>query len=53
MACRIFGAKPLSEQMLAFYQLDHHIVDQDMKIFIAENGFRNVICKMLAILPKW
>ena len=53
MACRIFGAKPLSEQMLAFYQLDHRTLDQDMKIFIAENGFRNIICKMLAILPKW
>ena len=53
MACRIFGAKPLSEQMLAFYQLDHRALDQDMKIFIAENGLKNIICKMLAILPKW
>ena len=53
MACRIFGAKPLFEQMLAFYQLDHPTLDQDMKIFIAENGFRNIICKILAILPKW
>ena len=51
MACRIFGAKPLSGQMLAFYQLDHHNLDQEIKIFIAENVFRNVICKMLAILP--
>ena len=43
----------LPEQVLAFNQLDHRTLDQDMEIFIAENGFRNVICKMLAILPKW
>ena len=53
MACPILGAKPLSEQMLAFYQLDHRTLDQDMKIVIAENGFRNIICKMPSILPKW
>ena len=36
-----------------FCQLDHHTLDKEIKIFIAENGFRNVICKMLAIFPKW
>ena len=34
-------------------QLDHRTLDQDMGILITEDGFRNIICKMLAILPKW
>ena len=52
MACRLFGAKPLPEPMLAYCHLDsweqisvkfesefNHI------IFIQENAFENVICQ--------
>ena len=42
MVSHLFGAKPLSEPMLSYCQLNPNIV-------IQENAFENAICKMVAI----
>ena len=58
MACRIFGANPLSKLMLGFYQLDklrnklQWYFSQKSKFFIQENAFENVVCEMAAILSR-
>ena len=54
MACRLTGAKPLSEPMLPYCQLDHkeyisvkfHL---KLKYVIQENAFETVVCEMAAI----
>ena len=52
MACRLFGAKPCSEPMLAYclrnkvqWNLNHITT-----VAIVANGFENGICKLVAIL---
>ena len=47
------GGKPLSEPMLACYQLDpmEHISFKSylkIKVFIPENAFENIVCNMMA-----
>ena len=54
MACRLFGAKSLSEPVLPYCQLDHkkHLSMKfylKLKIFILENALDNVMCEMAAI----
>ena len=79
MACRLVGAKPLSQPMLEYCQLDPweqtsmkfqsqfiHFYsrkciwkcrnfNRNSYIFIQENAFENVVCKMELILsrPQW
>ena len=55
MACRLTGAKPLSEPMLEFdnWTLGNKFqwnLNQNSCIFIQENPFENVVWKMAAIL---
>ena len=55
MARRLVGAKPLSEPLLGYSQLDpkdkiQWNISRNLKIFIQENAFENVIWKMAAIL---
>ena len=55
MVCRLFGAKPLSEPMMTYCQLDHkeHISIKyhlNSKVFIQENSFENILCEMATIL---
>ena len=57
MACRLFGAKPLSEPMLKYCQLDltnklQWNSNRNTKFFIQENAFENVVCEMAAILSR-
>ena len=57
MACRLFGAKPLSEPMLPYCQLDakeHTSVTFYLRfnIFIEGNALENVVCKMATILSQ-
>ena len=57
MACRLLGAKPLSEPMLAYCILDptEHILMnffQNSKVFIQGNTLENVVCVMAAILSR-
>ena len=49
MAWHRIGTKPLSEPMLADCQLD---IWEPNKIFVQENSFENVVCKMVAILSE-
>ena len=55
MACCLLGTKP-SEPMLAYGQLDpneHYSVKFELSnIFIQENTFQNVVCKMASISPQ-
>ena len=54
MACRLVGAKPLSESVLEYCLLD--ICEQNFNlnsnVFIQENAFENIVCKMSAILSR-
>ena len=53
MACRMFGAKPLSEPMLDRYQWHfNEILIKIQQFFTEENVFDNIICKMSAILSR-
>ena len=59
MACRLLSTKPLSESVPAYCQLELYFrnkfqwnYNQNSNIFIQENAFENVICKMAAILPQ-
>ena len=57
MACRLSGAKPLPEPMLAYCQLNswEHIsenFDSNFIVFIEENAIENVVAKMAAILSR-
>ena len=47
MACRLFGAKPLPEPMLAYCWLDswEQISNRDSIIFIQEHAFEIVVCQ--------
>ena len=52
MACRLIGAKPLSEPMLVYCWLgpwEQFSVKFDITIFIKENEFENVVCKIALI----
>ena len=57
MACRLFGAKPLSKPMLVYHPLDHW-EQTSMKfwskwnLFIHENGSQNIVCEMATILSR-
>ena len=60
MACRLYGAKPLSESMLPYCQLDptEHISMEfysKFKSFRSRKTLENVVCDMAAILsrPQW
>ena len=55
MACRLVGAKPLSESLLDYCQLDpyEHIsmkFETKYNNFIDKNAFENAVWKMAAIL---
>ena len=57
MACRLIGAKPLSEPMLDYCQLDpcEHIqwkFNQNTTTFFEENARENVVCEMASILSR-
>ena len=57
MACRLFGAKPLSQPMLGYYQLDPQQqtsvkFNQYTKVFIHENAPENIVYEMVAILLR-
>ena len=57
MACRLTGAKPLSEPVLEKCYLDPGNLfqwnfNQNTTIFIQENVFQNVVWKMVAILSQ-
>ena len=55
MAWRLFGAKPLSEPMLPYCQLDpkEHILEKFYsKFFIQGNALENAICEMAAMLSQ-
>ena len=59
MARRLSGAKPLSEPMMTYCQLDpkeriSNII-WNSKVFIQENAFKNIVCEMAAMLsrPQW
>ena len=47
MACHLVGAKPLSEPMLEYHQLDPK---EQTTISYQENAFEKVVCEMAAIL---
>ena len=59
MACRLCGAKPLPEPMLAYCQLDPWEQFQwnsnwnEKENFILQNAFQSVVCEMTAILSRW
>ena len=57
IACHLFGAKPLSEPTLAYYQMDLRKIFQwnlnkNTSILIRENAFENTVRKMAAILSR-
>ena len=57
MACCLYSAKPLSEPMLVYCQLDpknefQRISNQNTKLFIHANAFENIVCEMAAILSR-
>ena len=57
MACHLFGAKPLSEPLLPYWQLDQreHIslkIYLNSKVSTQENALENVVCEMVAILAS-
>ena len=55
MACRLFGAKPLPELVLANCQLDSWKqisvkIESEYTIFIEENAFEIVVCQTVAAI---
>ena len=57
MACRLFGAKPLSKPMLGYCQLDPQEQSSvklyaNTKHFIHENASETIVCEMAAILSR-
>ena len=53
MACRLFGAKPISKPALAYYQFDpRERFNQNSKLSIHENASENIVCEMAAILSR-
>ena len=60
MACRLFSAKPISIPMLGYSQLNprnklHLNSNQNVKLLICENAYKNIVCEIAAILPwrRW
>ena len=57
MACRLFGAKPLSKPMQGYCQLDlrnklQWNLIKIKNLFIHEIGFVNIVCETAAILSR-
>ena len=56
MACRLFGAKPLSIPMIKYCQLDTEeqtsMKFKTQTLFIHENASVNIVCKIAAILSR-
>ena len=57
MACRLFGAKPLSKPLLGYCQLQHKEqisvkFNQNSKLFFHENASENIVGKMATILSR-
>ena len=57
MACRLFDAKPLSQPLLGYYQLDSKEQTSvefchKANFLIQENTFENVVCEMAAIFSR-
>ena len=57
MACRLFGAKPLSKPMLGYCQFDVRNelqcnFNQITKLFILENVYKSIVREMAAILSR-
>ena len=57
MACRLFGAKPLSKPMLSYCQLGSQEqtsvkFESELYIFIQENAFENV-CQNGGHIVQW
>ena len=57
MACRLIGAKPLSETMLDIVNwiladIFQWKFNQNTIIFIDENARQNVVCEMASILSR-
>ena len=57
MACCLVGAKPLSETMLEYCQLDFRNklqwnFNRNSDIFFQENAIESVVCEMAAILAR-
>ena len=55
MACRLDGAKPLSEPLLEYCSLGNKLqwnINRNSYIFIHENALENVVCKMASILSR-
>ena len=51
MACRLYGAKPLSKLMLGYCQFGA-VLNQNIKLFIHKNVSENIVCEMAAILSR-
>ena len=55
-ACHWFGTKPLSDPMMVYCRTHGNKIqwnfNQDTIIFINENAFKNVVCKMAVILSQ-
>ena len=56
MACRLFGAKPISKPTVVFFvnctirnKLQWNF-NQNTKLFIHENAYENIVCEMAPIL---
>ena len=49
MACRLFGAKPLSKPKLGYCQLNLWFFYLNTKPFIHENASENIVCEMSAM----
>ena len=57
MACRLFGAKPLSEPVMTYCQLDYKEYIQwniiwNSKVIIQEKAFKIKVCEMAAIVTS-
>ena len=58
MACHLFGAKPLSEPIMDYFELtlknklQWFFLNQNIESFMQGNAFENVICKTAAILSR-
>ena len=57
MACRLDGAKPLSETMLDYCYLNPYEqtsvkFQSEFKHFIHENALENVVCEIASILSR-
>ena len=56
MACRLDGAKPLSEQMLTYYQLGpkkHISINFYLKFkYFIQDVFEHVVCEMATVLSN-